>query len=130
MRAEGEGEMREIKFRAWDNVLGKWVSPQCSWKRHELYVGFLEEDFIEIMQFTGLHDRNGKEIWESDIVRFLRAQGYWSHNRGDISVVKWIDDQQAQYCGFGFSPLHPLTINKAKKVEVIGNIYSNPELLK
>lgn len=81
-----------------------------------------DDDFIKMLSTT-LHDRHGKEIWEGDKVRFLRKQGYWSHDKGDIEEVKYITDPQAQYCGFGFSALHPLTSRKAKKIDVIGNIF-------
>lgn len=81
-------------------------------------------------QWTGLHDREGREIWEGDIVRFCRKVGYWSHDRGEIAVVRYIAEQQAQYCGFGFSPLHPLTKSKAEKVEVIGNVHEHPDMVK
>ena len=82
---------------------------------------------VVLMLSTTLHDRHGKEIWEGDKVRFLRKQGYWSHDKGDVEVVKYITDPQAQYCGFGFSALHPLTSRKAKKIEVVGNIFEGGE---
>ena len=123
--------MRPLKFRAWDKKLKEWVSPDAvsitlsgvpmapyeTWMKHNL------ADLV-VTQFTGLHDRHGKEVWEGDKVRFLRKQGYWSHDKGDVEVVKYITDPQAQYCGFGFSALHPLTSRKAKKIEVIGNIFT------
>lgn len=119
--------MREIKFRAWDKVNKKWVDPSIVdlWG---IFVLSNKESFThEMSQWTGLHDKHGKEIYEGDVVKFLRKQGYWSHNRGDIATVYFIQDQQAQYCGFGFSALHPLTYNIAKKIEVIGNIYEGKE---
>jgi len=129
-----------MKLKAWDNHEKRWA------KTHEIegelfinpevgdtgvfYIhdhsasGKLHYTFIHP---TGLRDKHGKEIWEGDKVRFLRKQGYWSHDKGDVEVVKYITDPQAQYCGFGFSALHPLTSRKAKKIEVIGNIFEGGE---
>lgn len=130
---------RPIKFRAWNKEdrrmidlhkitpLALAIDPSIVGAGIGVYVP--DDKRLVLMQFTSLHDPNGKEIWEGDIVRFTRKHGYWSHNRGDVESVKYIDDQQAQFCGFGFSPLLPLTRAKAKKVEVIGNIFEHPELL-
>ena len=129
-----------MKLKAWDNHEKRWA------KTHEIegelfinpevgdtgvfYIhdhsasGKLHYTFIHP---TGLRDKHGKEIWEGDKVRFLRKQGYWSHDKGDVEVVKYITDPQAQYCGFGFSALHPLTSRKAKKIEVIGDIFEGGE---
>lgn len=83
-----------------------------------------------IMQFTGLLDKNGTKIFEGDIVRY---------NTGEIWVVEW-NVRQAGFCyknvyikdsngkkpsGVGFAQ-----IPGSHEVEVIGNIYENPELLK
>jgi hypothetical protein len=65
------------------------------------------------MQFTGLHDKNGKEIYEGDIVK--------SGNFTD-SVIYW-------RCGFGTGEGQDFTPLDQNVIEVIGNIYENPELL-
>lgn len=126
--------MIPLKFRARINEKGR-AEHLAEWQHFTLddlldgHARELDEriDRKTIGQFTGLHDRHGKEIWEGDKVRFLRKQGYWSHDKGDVEVVKYITDPQAQYCGFGFSALHPLTSRKAKKIEVVGNIFEGGE---
>ena len=73
------------------------------------------------MQFTGLKDKNGKEIYEGD---------YLQHADGEVSVVEWLDgcfvvrhfwNKKKSDCDF---------IAAKNLFEIIGNIYENPELLK
>lgn len=105
--------MREIKFRAWDKKRKEFLKSFdigcrgmiiCD-ERHET-------QNIVLMQYTGLHDKNGKEIYESDIVKI--------NYRNDPVVMSW-REREAQWSLAGFFPEH---------LEVIGNIYENPELLK
>lgn len=124
--------MREIKFRAWDsrskamfNVDVLAISP-CAWSCPDYGtrgVSLAYQPNIEVMQFTGLRDRHGKEIYEGDILR------YWNPSVGSIIrpiVFKW--------GGFGIEGLakgtHIYFGNlPEEEIEVIGNIYENPELL-
>jgi hypothetical protein len=73
---------------------------------------------IEIMQSTGLKDKNGKEIYEGDILRGGEPIG----GEPRISVIEWINTPYAACFNFGFLPA-------AHFCEVIGNIYENPELM-
>lgn len=67
-----------------------------------------------ISQFSGLLDKNGKEIYEGDVIEFMRA------GKKKRVVVEW-DEYDA---GFRYITQNPLDN------EIIGNIYENPELLK
>ena len=118
--------MREIKFRAWDKTNKKM------YKHEEIYIWdrFMKDDmsfqYAPLMQYTGLKDRNGKEIYEGDIVEYddFSMGIYLTREQPKIrSEVRYND----RTCGFkitgkffGF---------KGEKVEVVGNIYENPELL-
>jgi uncharacterized phage protein (TIGR01671 family) len=112
--------MREIKFRAWF-VEGKEME-QC--ERIDLPNKSHHDDVIA-MQYTGLKDKNGKEIYEGDIVNYEWIEDYLSQ------IVKWCEHGAK----FGFQdkmddPIYGVNYyDVAKRAEVIGNIYENPELL-
>ena len=113
--------MREIKFRAWGKF-GKDILPHMvyDWETSDLieYVGFNGNGYFDIMQYTGLKDKNGKEIYEGDILR---------DDRDEIRIVEWRvgeDDEVRNYIA-GFWLFY-----EPDEYEVIGNIYENPELIK
>lgn len=104
---------REIKFRAWDN--------------HDHKMVFIEDKLPsfhgwEIMQYTGLKDKNGKEVYEGDIVKY-------DYNSTPIEHCVEAVTYDLEWGGwqFGTYILEP-TIKKT--LEIIGNIYENPELIK
>ena len=129
--------MRKIKFRAWFDghmcevaKLDFWGDPDqatCDMARMSLTeYGNVEEIFevylneVELMQYTGLKDKNGKEIYEGDIVK----------NRHYVFVVGFDEGRiYAKQLGIEYKCyLYNLFFEAA--LEVIGNIYENPELLK
>jgi len=122
---------REIKFRAWDKKHKKMID----WdKLKSIYnLRLFECDRLELMQFTGLHDKNGKEICEGDIIHYVYkpGEGFW--NQDCIGIIKW------NTTGFKIEPLPGkgglctwlISIPGAmepscrKLFEIIGNIYEN-----
>ena len=113
--------MREIKFRAWDTTSGGKME-YCSIER----VGAYHESMgHHIMQYTGLKDKSGKEIYEGDIVR-----GKYGKN-GIVKnyEIRWLTGHFAAVDRnniTGDEHYYPIGLLEG---EVIGNIYENPELL-
>jgi len=126
--------MREIKFRAFHPSTGEMYSPEKMndsdlvlsaiggvwYGDEELRVN---EPNWELMQFTGLKDKNGVEIYEGDIIK----TGY-----GTTLAVKWFDDLFYDGSGGGHSGFYfEDELNWNLHVDdgvVVGNIYENPEL--
>ena len=92
------------------------------------------------MQFTGLHDKNGKEIWEGDVVRMKTGGGTISKEWGGDGQYHEhfcnfkIEYQDDPHWGFILAPFdprskRPFSVHHSE-VEVLGNIYENPELVK
>ncbi len=112
---------REIKFRGFNPATNEIIS----WEGMQGWtMGGLGSP--NIMQYTGLKDKNGKEIYEGDIVNVL----------GGYSVVTYgVQDIGHDFQGVGFytqeigDDTGVFNIFGGEGIEVIGNIYSNPELL-
>lgn len=111
--------MREIKFRAWDGV-DFMTSPFTLQDIQNRIVQFTTD--VPIMQYTGLHDKNGKEIYEGDIVKT---------GTDKLMVISW-SKKHASFVidrdGWAFVHYFGEAFD-SDDCEVIGNIYQNPELI-
>lgn len=144
---------RVIRFRAWDkahecylyDVQGaydmlsgcvKYENGEDAVYDEECFAGFLDNDQYVVEQYTGLTDKNGREIYESDIVRVQEtmdggrivcleaiASVFWNKERGCWGCEGEFEGHLADYA-FGTE------LNMMGNVcEVVGNIYENPELM-
>lgn len=132
---------RELKFRAWDESRKEMITefgllkenmPQLLQNEEDGYIfcGHSQDngDWLEpiLMQYTGLKDKNGKEIYEGDVIR----------QSSDLCII--------EYCVGGFDcqmlvelknggtlrgSVYNFSFLSEKYCEIIGNIYENPELL-
>lgn len=142
---------REIKFRAWDKFSKEMIYSGIEYKKRTLSnpkygknnewgsdtIGFMNNNYehFNLMQFTGLKDKNGKEIYENDVISdgntkfrvysvaggFAIKAPYWAScmedfKFGDELIIQPLADAQ--------------TMSYIKEsCTVIGNIHENPELL-
>ena len=134
--------MREIKFRAYNNQVQK-MTDWSTIKKYRNLEKLMTLDHVDLMQYTGLKDKNGVEIYESDIVRFVH-EDYFNHEdntfienekENGIGHVKWgghypaFDIFELQGNGVAHECEYNIFSDDTYRIEVIGNIYENKELL-
>ncbi|WP_353096198.1 YopX family protein [Tissierella praeacuta] len=115
--------MREIKFRAWDKYRKEMFAIFDSEKQDNWFLPLWKLRH-EIMQYTGLKDKNGKEIYEGDIVEFVDCQ----YESETLCVGEVIFEE------FGWHFTNSITESSlscydSSEIKIIGNIYENKELL-
>ena len=127
--------MREIKFRAWNKDQERWykvdklqfgedgIIDVKVWTsgNNSKWLHWAGEDFV-IVQYTGLKNKNGKEIYEGDILqKGKNVNGFVEYENGGYHCVIYTKQNAKKQC-FHLSLM-------TREYEVKGNIYENPELM-
>lgn len=122
----------EIKFRAWDPINKRmYKNPFIVFDEYgaEAYDDHQEwEDCIQrksiLMQFTGLKDKDGKEIFEGDIVQSVHILPDYP-----IKIAPVIRESACEWSWCCFGHIHEALTHPGESFTIIGNIYETPELL-
>lgn len=120
--------MDRFKFRAWDIEEQKYreVIALGQDRSFLLNIGHVRNDTQIFEQCTGLKDKNGKLIYEGDIIELTRARNYGYIPKGSRLIIKW---NTFDCCGFSTGIRGNLTKKCADNCIVIGNIHENKDLL-
>jgi uncharacterized phage protein (TIGR01671 family) len=123
-------KQRDIKFRAWDGEFMRYSSDyeegHLETETEKVAKSYSLADFFEynpnceFMQFTGLKDKNGKEIYEGDVINDSADTLEVIYNSSKGISVGWYVKNNTTYL--------PLCVEQGDYMEIIGNIYENPEL--
>ena len=120
--------MRTIKFRVWTGIVivgEKHIKPMLHFNLKDRPYHFCEGD---VMQYIGLKDKNGREIYEGDIVQ--KTSAYKNrYGRGVVAYEGHSFVVNGEYDFTHYDEPWDFFSEEIERVEVIGNIYENPDLL-
>ena len=148
--------MRDIKFRVWDkykkqmypissidyDIFSQEIRMIAVGHKNGMCTAYNKNHnseecditALELMQYTGLHDKNGKEIYEGDIVLYRDWEMAYEGGGNDSFINKGMVEYCEDNCCFNVTERQTIDISDVlyegnEDLEVIGNIYDNPELL-
>lgn len=116
--------MRKIKFRIWSKINNS-MSPsmplkELCYQEYDKTLDPFNDNYVVWIQFTGLKDKNGKEIYEGDVVR--------RNNNEQLKEIVWNDTQIAGFA-YQVGAYYNGIVEPSDELEIIGNIYEHPHLL-
>ena len=121
---------RTIKFRVWDKINKQFRDPE--FMGGHLNDIFLPDEMYVFQQFTGLFDKNGKEIYEGDVIKFkernYEVSFYEAHPCFMFLPTDIGPNTMEFFCTTNFFDFIP-QISQSEKYQIIGNIFENSDLL-
>jgi uncharacterized phage protein (TIGR01671 family) len=116
--------MREIKFRVWDPISKTFIEGATEGKSLNTEIAEYQNSGLILIQFTGLHAKNGTDIYEGDIAAFPN-NSYTPENGRNPLILASVRFQDGCFC----TDLAPLADEYSDDIEIIGNVWENPDLL-
>ena len=117
--------MREIKFRAWDKKQKEfhtWEDLKCN----SISVAYLFNNTdLKLLQYTGLKDKNNKEVYEGDILQVELDSGYVPAKK----ILNKVYFENGCFKSKDINSHEDVLFIELPSYEAVGNIYENPELL-
>ena len=126
---------RTIKFRAWDKTLNK-IHCWSAIENHFTFEELLDDNFFEAMQYTGINGNGNEEIYDDDIIRLWERS---PNGNESTYILKVYQKENGTWMAEGLPEDDKLygtyrtrieLYSYRQQVDVIGNKYENPELLR
>ena len=128
-RVFDEGKMEFVDAMDWDN---KYKVLTCNTEERKIFR--FDPDTLKLMQYTGLKDKSGVEIYEGDILNYTGTACPHCHRIADVmsnyhAEIRW-DSEYAHFEAYSHNYDDTLSADDwTENMVIIGNIYENPELL-
>lgn len=124
--------MRDIKFRSWSKRNKEMLTPYFFVNGENFITQYGGSKPDAVMQFTGIKDISGVEVYEGDIVKFIdtedqsnESNGTYSEDFSNIGTIYY----SSEFNGWDISGRETDREDAFFEIEVVGNIYENPEML-
>ena len=142
---EGKKQVKNLKFRAWDYDTNKMIFFNGIFNKHvytetstfSQYESIPKYHHLDIMQYTGLNDKNGREIYEGDFIKHTSLHdqlGVINFGTHEVMSHDYGCNGRAHGWHLQYEDRTTYALNNpfnttSRNIEIVGNIYENPELI-